>query len=407
MRNDDLIINDSVYGFVTVPHGLLRDIVEHPYFQRLSRIRQLGLASFVYPGATHTRKEHSLGTFHLTQKAIKALQNKGYFIFEQEEEGLLAAALLHDIGHGPMSHQLEGKWLDGVNHEAFTLQLMHKINEEWGGALDGAIEIYGGKATRPFLHELICSQLDMDRLDYLCRDSYYSGVREGSIGADRIIGMLDIADERLVVKSKGVYSIENYLMARRLMYWQVYLHKTSVASERMLRSVMQRAQWLVREGVDVNATPALIYFLTAYPLGIEKMEDEETLYNYISLDDNDIWCALKQWAMHEDEILATLSRSLVNRQLFKVEVFDGQVPEGYVEQLEENAIQKLGISPLDVHYFVGTYEVKKKMYSPDAQGIEMIFKSGEKKELSQVSQIISTDKTTTRDSRIYVYHYPV
>lgn len=404
MRNDDLIISDSVYGFVVVPNGLLRDIVEHRWFQRLGRIRQLGLAAYVYPGATHTRKEHSLGAFHLMQKAVKSMQDKGYFIFEQEEQGVLAAALLHDIGHGPMSHQTEGALIEGISHETFTRRMMEHINIELGGKLGYAIEIYKGRGTRPFLHELIGSQLDMDRLDYLCRDSYYTGVREGTIGADRIIGMLDIDDDHLVVKSKGIYTIENYLMARRLMYWQVYLHKTAVATERMLRSVIKRAKELCARGIDIPCGPNLKYLLEKSGPLTDEMIDDKLLNHYVAVDDNDIWCALKAWCEHSDKTLSLLSRGLVDRRLLKVDVYEGTHPNEEIENLKKQTIEKLQIPIDEVDYFVGSYAVKKTMYSPEAQRINLLFKSGECKELSEVSQIISSDKAAVRDSRVYVYH---
>ena len=254
------VVNDPVYGFVSVPRGLLCELINHPAFQRLSRIKQLGMSALVYPGATHTRWAHSLGAYHLMREAFRALKEKGVFVFDVEEEGAEIAILLHDIGHGPFSHVLEHTLIEHLSHEEITRALMRRLNREFGGALGMAIQIYSDEYPKRFLHQLICSQLDTDRLDYLCRDSFYTGVREGNIGAARLIKMLSVADDRLVVEGKGLYSVENYLMARRLMYWQVYLHKTAVAAEEMLRAALERAKELTRGGVQLFASPQLEYF---------------------------------------------------------------------------------------------------------------------------------------------------
>ncbi|MBR3471325.1 MAG: HD domain-containing protein, partial [Prevotella sp.] len=259
--NDFKVINDPVFGFIRVPRGLLLDIVKHPLFQRLSRIKQLGMASVVYPGAQHTRFQHSLGAFHLMSEAILSLQQKGIFIFDSEAEALKAAILMHDIGHGPFSHVLEHTLISGISHEEISIMMMEQINRQMQGKLNLAISIFKDQYPKRFLHQLISSQLDMDRLDYLRRDSFFSGVTEGNIGSARIIKMLNVVDDRLVVEQKGIYSIENYLTTRRLMYWQVYLHKTTVAYEKTLVNLLCRAKFLARQGVEVFATPALRYFL--------------------------------------------------------------------------------------------------------------------------------------------------
>ena len=261
MTNDDLIINDPIYGFINIPSGLLRNIVDHRFFQRMGRISQLGLLSWVYPGAHHTRKEHSLGAFHLLQKSFRSLANKGVYIFDVEEEAALAAILLHDVGHGPFSHLLENILLENTSHEEVSIALMNVMNEEMGGCLENAINIYQGNQSRPFLHSLVSSQLDVDRLDYIERDSFYTGVHEGHIGTERIISMLDVINDTLVVKSKGIYTLENYLMVRRLMYWQVYLHKASISAMNLLQSLIKRARFVVNNGDLLFGTPSLLFIL--------------------------------------------------------------------------------------------------------------------------------------------------
>ena len=312
------IINDPVFGFINIPKGLLYNIVCHPLLQRLTRIKQLGLSSAVYPGAQHTRFQHSLGAFYLMSEAISHLTAKGNFIFDSEAEAVQAAILLHDIGHGPFSHVLENTLVTGVSHEEISLMLMERINKDLKEQLNLAIQIFKDEYPKKFLHQLVSGQLDMDRLDYLRRDSFYTGVTEGNIGSARIIKMLDVKDDHLVVESKGIYSIENFLTSRRLMYWQVYLHKTSVASEKMLISTLLRAKELA--SVELFASPALKFFLY-HSIGKEEFyNDSNCLEYFIQLDDNDIWTALKVWSSHSDIILSTLSRGLINRHLFKVEV---------------------------------------------------------------------------------------
>ena len=315
---DRKIINDPVFGFINIPKGLLYDVVTHPIIQRLTRIKQLGLSSFVYPGAQHTRFQHSLGAFYLMSEAINTLRQKGNFIFDSEAEAVQAAILMHDIGHGPFSHVLEHTLVKGINHEEISLMLMERMNQEMKGQLTLAIQIFKDEYPKKFLHQLISSQLDMDRLDYLRRDSFYTGVTEGNIGSARIIKMLNVKDDHLVVDSKGIYSIENYLMARRLMYWQVYLHKTSVAAEKMLVSALSRAKELASKGIDLFASPALRFFLYNDINANFFKEEANCLENYINLDDNDIWTSLKIWCEHEDAILSTLSKGIINRNLFKV-----------------------------------------------------------------------------------------
>ncbi len=302
--NDAKIINDPVFGFIKIPQGLLLNIVQHPLMQRLTRIKQLGMANVVYPAAQHTRFQHSIGAFHLMSEAILSLQQKGHFIFDSEAEAVEAAILMHDIGHGPFSHVLEDTLITGISHEEISLLL----------------KIFKGDYPKQFLHELISSQLDMDRLDYLRRDSFFTGVTEGNIGSARIIKMLDIVDDKLVVNSKGIYSIENYLTTRRLMYWQVYLHKTTVAFEKMLVNTLRRAKMLARQGKELFASPALRYFLyNEVDASFFEQHHDEALHNYSMLDDSDIWSALKVWMTSDDKILALLSSNLINRHIFQRE----------------------------------------------------------------------------------------
>ena len=307
MSYERKIINDPVFGFINIPKGLLYDLVRHPLLQRLTRIKQVGLSSVVYPGAQHTRFQHSLGAFYLMQEALLHLTAKGNFIFDSEAEAVEAAILLHDIGHGPFSHVLEHTIVRGVSHEEISLLLMERINREMNGALTLAIQIFRDEYPKRFLHQLVSGQLDMDRLDYLRRDSYYTGVIEGNIGSARIIKMLDVRDDHLVVEAKGIYSIENFLTARRLMYWQVYLHKTSVAYERMLVNTLLRAKELALQGEELFASPALRFFLY-HDIDRERfLSDERCLEHFIALDDSDIWTSLKVWCHQPDKVLSTLS----------------------------------------------------------------------------------------------------
>lgn len=313
MSMTNLMINDPVHGFTHIRSQLLRDIVSHPLFQRLDRIRQLGLSSFVYPAATHTRKAHSLGAYTLVHRAFRVLREKGYFVFDSEQEAAEAAILMHDLGHGPYSHVLESEIVRGVSHEDISLMMMEQINADLHGELSLAIQVFKGEYAKPYLHELISNdELDMDRLDYLCRDAFYTGVREGAIGADRLIQMLELTeDDHLTMSAKAAYPMENYRVARRLMYWQVYLHKTTVAAEEVLRRVLRRAHELAEEGREVPCSPALNYFMQGNPF---------SLMQYAALDDSDILCALKTWAQHPDEELSRWSRCFLERRLLKVHV---------------------------------------------------------------------------------------
>lgn len=398
------VVNDPVYGFVSVPRGLLCELINHPAFQRLSRIRQLGMSALVYPGATHTRWAHSLGAYHLMREAFRALKEKGVFVFDVEEEGAEIAILLHDIGHGPFSHVLEHTLIEHLSHEEITRALMRRLNREFGGALGMAIQIYSDEYPKRFLHQLICSQLDTDRLDYICRDSFYTGVREGNIGAARLIKMLSVADDRLVVEGKGLYSVENYLMARRLMYWQVYLHKTAVAAEEMLRAALERAKELTRGGVRLFASPQLEYFLRSEVQTSHFEEDEECINHFLNLNDSDILCALGVWQHSEDTVLSALAGGFVNRRLFKADIFEGNVSGEALDDCREQVAAQLHIPLEATRYFVRRRFVSKEMYSANAEGIKLQMPDGAIADVSDVSHIVRGEAVTKEEGRTYVFH---
>ena len=396
------IINDPVFGFINIPKGLLYDIVRHPLLQRLTRIKQVGLSSVVYPGAQHTRFQHSLGAFYLMSEAITQLTSKGNFIFDSEAEAVQAAILLHDIGHGPFSHVLEDTIVQGVSHEEISLMLMERMNKEMNGQLSLAIQIFKDEYPKRFLHQLVSGQLDMDRLDYLRRDSFYTGVTEGNIGSARIIKMLDVADDRLVIESKGIYSIENFLTARRLMYWQVYFHKTSVAYERMLISTLLRAKELASQGVELFASPALHFFLYNDINHTEFHNNPDCLENFIQLDDNDIWTALKVWSNHPDKVLSTLSLGMINRNIFKVENSAEPIGEDRIKELTLQISQQLGITLSEANYFVSTPSIEKNMYDPADDSIDIIYKDGTIKNIAEASDMLNISLLSKKVKKYYL-----
>ena len=396
------IINDPVFGFINIPKGLLYDIVRHPLLQRLTRIKQVGLSSVVYPGAQHTRFQHSLGAFYLMSEAITQLTSKGNFIFDSEAEAVQAAILLHDIGHGPFSHVLEDTIVQGVSHEEISLMLMERMNKEMNGQLSLAIQIFKDEYPKRFLHQLVSGQLDMDRLDYLRRDSFYTGVTEGNIGSARIIKMLDVADDRLVIESKGIYSIENFLTARRLMYWQVYLHKTSVAYERMLISTLLRAKELASQGVELFASPALHFFLYNDINHTEFHNNPDCLENFIQLDDNDIWTALKVWSNHPDKVLSTLSLGMINRNIFKVENSAEPIGEDRIKELTLQISQQLDITLSEANYFVSTPSIEKNMYDPADDSIDIIYKDGTIKNIAEASDMLNISLLSKKVKKYYL-----
>ena len=403
--NDSKIINDPVFGFIKIPRGLLYDIVRHPLMQRLNRINQLGLASVVYPGARHTRFQHSLGAFHLMSEAIISLQQKGLFIFDSEAEAVEAAILMHDIGHGPFSHVLENTLISGISHEEISLLMMEQINRDLGGQLNLAISIFKDEYPKRFLHQLISSQLDMDRLDYLRRDSFFTGVTEGNIGSARIIKMLNVVDDRLVVEQKGIYSLENYLTTRRLMYWQVYLHKTAVGYEKVLVNMLRRAKHLCRQGEQLFASPALAYFLQNDVDAKWFEKHEEALQMYEELDDSDLWSAMKAWKHSSDKILAMLATNMLDRRIFKVEVLDEPPTDEEINLLQERIAKATGIEKQDAHYLMSLNTIQKDMYSVDDDSIDILYKDGTIKDISEASEILNVALLSKKIRKYYLcYH---
>lgn len=399
--NKKKILNDPVYGFITIPTELLFDLVEHPYFQRLRRIKQLGLSEYVYPGALHTRFHHALGAMHLMGQAMQTLQSKGHTISNAECEAAQIAILLHDIGHGPFSHVLECCLLDNVSHEAISLLLMQELNRQFDGRLSLAIRMFDGSYERPFFHQLTSSQLDMDRMDYLNRDGYYTGVAEGAIGAERIIKMLDLVDDQLVVEAKGVLSVENFLNARRLMYWQVYLHKTSICCESMLIQILRRAKFLIGQGTSVFAPVAFQLFLSERISLDEFRTNRKYLNAFTQLDDYDVWGCIKEWALHDDPVLATLCRMLLDRRLFKVilstEPFAGALVDELADQLRQT-----GLPDEDLSYFLVEGQATNAAYLPLEERINIKLKSGKVIDIADASDLSNIQVLTNIVRRYYV-----
>lgn len=400
--NDIKTIIDPVFGFINVPRGLLLQIVKHPLMQRLTRIKQLGMASVVYPGAQHTRFQHSLGAFHLMSEAIKVLSQKGIFIFDSEAEAVQAAILMHDIGHGPFSHVLENTLIHGISHEEISLMMMDLMNKEMGGELTLAIKIFRDEYPKRFLHQLISSQLDMDRLDYLRRDSFFTGVTEGNIGSARIIKMLNVVDDQLVIDYKGIYSIENYLTSRRLMYWQVYLHKTTVACEKVLVNALLRAKKLASEGVELFASPALHYFLYNDVDAAHFSIDSEALQHYIDLDDNDIWSAVKVWKDSDDKVLALLSADLIERRPFRVEIHDEEVSDERIAELRKELAEHFGITPEDAWFLISLNTIQKDMYDIHDDHISILNKDNTLKDIAEASEILNVELLSKKIRKYYL-----
>ena len=394
------ILNDPVYGFIPIPAERYYDIVHHPYFQRLRRIKQLGTTDMVYPGATHTRFSHTMGSFYLTNLALTVLATKGVSISKDDAWGVLSAILLHDIGHGPFSHALEGSIIPNINHEKISKAYMKYFDKIWGG-FSPTIDVFSNKYKRPFLHELVSSQLDTDRLDYLKRDSFFTGVSEGVISTDRIIQMLNVIDNKLVVDIKGLYSVEKFLIARRLMYWQVYLHKTVVSSEMMLRSIIKRARYLVMKNEELTCITQLKYFLSN-----ENFELNDTLLqNFSSLDDNDIISSIKIWQNHNDKVLSTLCKLFINRQLFTIRLKRDKFSETQIDE-KINAISKrLKISKEDARYFVISSTLSNNAYEPTNDKILILTKDKSIKDLTQVSDMFDHDQLSTSIKKYFLcYH---
>ncbi len=402
--SDHKIINDPLFGFIKIPEGLLLDIVKHPLMQRLTRIKQLGMASIVYPGAQHTRFLHSLGAYHLMTEAVMTLRQKGVFIFDSEAEAVCAAILMHDIGHGPFSHVLENTLVEGGSHEKVSLLMMESINEEMHGALNLALKIFKNDYHKRFLHQLISSQLDMDRLDYLRRDSFFTGVNEGEIGSARIIKMLQVESDRLVVEAKGIYSIENFLTSRRLMYWQVYLHKTTVACEKMLVNTLLRAKYLVLRGEKLFASPSLHYFLR-HPVTPSFFETHgEALEMYGRLDDSDIWCALKEWSRSHDKVLSMLSTDILERRLFQVTVSDMPFTDEQTEDILAQIALQTGLNKEEAKYFLSVNAIQKDMYDVDDDRITILYKDGTTRDITDSSEILNVALLSKKIRKYYLCH---
>ncbi len=397
------ILNDPIYGFISIPNPFIYDLIQHPYFQRLRRISQMGLSYLVYPGAHHTRFHHALGCMHIMQKAIEVLRFKGVSISEEEENALLVAILLHDIGHGPFSHAMEHSIVEDVNHEAISLLFMNKLNEEFEGKLSLAIQIFKGDYHRKFMLQLISSQLDMDRMDYLKRDSFYSGVAEGNISSDRLIQMMTVVDDQLVIEEKGIYSVEKFLMARRLMYWQVYFHKTSLVAELILTKVLKRAKELTQKGIVLNCSESLLYFMN------NKIEldtfDNETLDKFANLDDFDIISALKSWINNEDFILSNLSKMIIHRDLLKIKVKSEKFSKADLESLQQTFSKENQISIQDSSYFIFKGKIKNQAYSVQAEPIRILKKDNTVEDVVEASDQLNL-KSISKEVTKYYLCYP-
>jgi len=402
-HNKHKIINDPVYGFISLPDDLIFDLVEHPWFQRLRRIRQLGLTFYVYPAAGHTRFQHALGSTHLMHTALEVIQRKGYELGREDWVGALAAILLHDIGHGPFSHALENTLIEDCNHESITLIYLQELNKQFNGQLDNAIGIFTGKHKQKFLHQLVSSQLDMDRLDYLRRDSFFTGVTEGVVGSERIIKMLRVIDDQLVVDRKGIYSIEKFLISRRLMYWQVYFHKTVIVAENMLVRTLKRARELTENGENLFATPALSIFLQAGQKGLNMKEEPLQFIEVFSeLDDNDILSALKVWKDHSDPVLAILSESLLNRRLLRIEIQRSPFSEERINDLKQKVREKLAWDMESVNYLVFTGMVSNSAYNEVDDQVKFWDNSGRLIDLTEASDIINPAMLSRADNKYFL-----
>lgn len=422
VTNKHKIINDPVFGFLNIPNDLLFDILQHPLVQRLIRIRQLGLSYLVYPGAMHSRFSHSLGAMHLMSEAIASLRGKGVDISESEATGALVAILLHDVGHGPFSHVLEHTLVEGITHEEISLMMMEQINQELADRnqqlslcdaqtddglsvcaqrpLDEAIAIFKDEYPRHFLHQLISSQLDVDRMDYLCRDSFFTGVQEGRVASERLLKMLNVVNDRLVVEVKGIYSVEKFLVARRLMYWQVYLHKTSVAAEQHLIKILARAKELAQRGVELFCSPALHYFLYNHVTA-----DNFSLTQYALLDDTDVLSAIKVWMSADDKVLAALSRAFINRQLFRGRLIDKPLTEEEKDDLCAHYAQALGIRKEEAVYFFSEHVSTSNTYSEKDDSIDILYQDGSVRDIATASEILDLTSLTRKPRKLYIFQF--
>ena len=424
MPNKRKIINDPVFGFLSIPNELIYDVLQHPYVQRLNRIRQLGLSFLVYPGAMHSRFGHSIGAMHLMHEAILSLRLKGVEITEDEETSAMIAILLHDIGHGPFSHVLEHTIVEGVTHEDISLLMMERINEDLARGqqlkansqkpLDMAISIFKNEYPKHFLHQLISSQLDVDRMDYLCRDSFFTGVQEGRVASERLLKMLDVRDDKLVVQVKGIYSVEKFLVARRLMYWQVYLHKTSVAAEQHLIKILSRAKELARNensqeskanSQSLFCSPALRYFLYQ-PVTFDMFSPtSEALEQYALLDDNDVLSAIKSWIAGPDKVLSLLSRSFINRQLFRGQLLEAPLTEAQKNELNRQYAEALGIDEKEAEYCWSEHVSTSNTYSEKADTIDILYSDGTVRDIASASEILDLAALTRKPIKRYLFKY--
>ncbi|MFD1162209.1 HD domain-containing protein [Hwangdonia seohaensis] len=394
------ILNDPIYGFITIPNSLIFDLIQHKYFQRLRRITQMGMSYLVYPGAHHTRFHHAIGCVHLMQQAVNVLRFKGVAISKAEEEALYIAILLHDIGHGPFSHAMEHSIVNNVSHEQISLLFMERLNEEFNSNLTLAIKIFKGEYHRNFMCELISGQLDMDRADYLKRDSFYTGVAEGNINSERLITMLNVVNDELVVEEKGIYSVEKFIVARRLMYWQVYLHKTGLVAEQLLIRVLKRAKELTSLGVKLNASKSLQYFLQ-HEISIENF-NEETLNIFSQLDDYDIISAMKEWQHHDDFVLRNLCEMIINRDLLKIKMKNKLVIKGKLEKHIQKLIKKYAISKEEASYFVFTGSISNQAYQLKHQNINILHKSGKIQDIVKASDQLNLKALSKPVTKYYI-----
>ncbi|MEO7530197.1 MAG: HD domain-containing protein [Sediminibacterium sp.] len=393
------IINDPVYGFITINHPLIFSIIAHPYYQRLRRILQVATAQLVYPGAVHTRLHHSLGAYHLMSCAVTELRSKGVEITEEEDIAVKAGILLHDIGHGPFSHALEHVLIKDVHHESLSLQIMHVMNKQLDGQLDLAIQIFTDQYHKPFLHQLISGQLDVDRMDYLSRDSFYSGVSEGVIGYDRILKMLVVHEGQLMVEEKGIYSVEKFLVARRQMYWQVYLHKTVMAGEKMLVKILERVRHIyTNTDAQLVTLSDLDFFLGKF----DGKMDSEALEKFCAIDDHDVMHAIKRWSKHPDKILSLLCTRFLNRQLYKARIQAEPFDEAFIKAKKEQAIQQFGIDAADIDYLCFTGEATNTLYQTKDERINILFKDGTVTDISRIDNALIQQNLSAAVKKFYI-----
>ena len=413
MTSTRKIINDPVFGFLNIPDGVIYHVLQHPYLQRLSRIRQLGLSFFVYPGAMHTRLLHSLGAMHLMQEAINVLSQKGISVSNTEAQAAMLAILLHDVGHGPFSHVMEHTLVDGITHEEISLMMMQQIKKDmlhdqlptYAEALDLAIKIFKDEYPKHFLHQLISSQLDVDRLDYLCRDSFFCGVTEGSVASARILKMINVVDNHLVVEAKGIYSVEKFLVARRLMYWQVYLHHTSVAAEQLLIKILQRAKQLARKGEELFCSPALHYFLYQHITAEVMQTQDAALYWYTMLDDSDLLSAIKVWSTLQDTTLRELCLAFTNRRLFKGERINDALSNEQRLGLIKRYMEQFNISEQDAEFFFVEHVSTSNTYSENGESIGIFFKDGSVRDIAEASDMLNMETLTYKPQKRYLFRW--